>query len=325
MVLNSLGGVLQRLGKFDEAVTTFQKSYEISEKLGDERSLAMVLNSLGGVLHRQGKLDEAVTVFQRSYEISEKLGDERSLAMVLNSLGGVLQRLGKFNEAVTAFQKSYEIEKNLGDDRGQAMVLNSMGVVLSRQKKHEDAANAFNESIQIGRKLGDQSHLAKVYTAFGNSLFYQKKYQEAIIELINGFEIECSLKNLKGTQMVAPNLIQALINLNEFEEANKYIERALLLFPNNLKLLDLQRNIFPENINKQNQNNIIGIVKKLIHKPTGYLFGFIISEEINGEIFFNQKMLMKDDLPKIVVGLPVLFEIDPNSNNPKAKRVWLKD
>ena len=33
MVLNSLGGVLQRQGKFDEAVEAFQRSYEISERL----------------------------------------------------------------------------------------------------------------------------------------------------------------------------------------------------------------------------------------------------------------------------------------------------
>jgi len=45
-VLNSLGGVQQRMGKFDEAAAAFQKSLNISEKLGDERSLAMVLNSL---------------------------------------------------------------------------------------------------------------------------------------------------------------------------------------------------------------------------------------------------------------------------------------
>jgi len=73
-------------------VDAFQSSAAIEEELGNLQGQAMVLNSLGGVFQRQGKFDEAVDAFQRSYAISEKLDDERSLAMVLNSLGGVFQR-----------------------------------------------------------------------------------------------------------------------------------------------------------------------------------------------------------------------------------------
>jgi tetratricopeptide (TPR) repeat protein len=71
--LNSLGGVLQRQGKFDQAVSAFQKSYDISERLDDDRSLAMVLNSLGGVLQRQGKFDEAVSAIQKRYDKCKRL------------------------------------------------------------------------------------------------------------------------------------------------------------------------------------------------------------------------------------------------------------
>jgi hypothetical protein len=49
MALNSLGGVLQRLGKFQEAADALTKAGEIEERLGNERGQAMVLNSLGGV------------------------------------------------------------------------------------------------------------------------------------------------------------------------------------------------------------------------------------------------------------------------------------
>lgn len=54
MVLNSLGGVLQRQGKFDEAVDAFQRSYDLLTKLGDERGQAMVLSRLGSVAQREG-------------------------------------------------------------------------------------------------------------------------------------------------------------------------------------------------------------------------------------------------------------------------------
>ena len=48
MYLNTLGGVLQRLGRFDEAASALERSLEFLMKQRDERGQAMVLNSLGG-------------------------------------------------------------------------------------------------------------------------------------------------------------------------------------------------------------------------------------------------------------------------------------
>jgi len=111
-------------------VDAFQRSSALLVELGDDRGQAMVLNSLGGVLQRQGRFDEAVDAFQRSSAIEEQLGNLRGLAMVLNSLGGVLQRQGRFDEAVDAFQRSYALLVELGDDRGQAMVHTALGKAL---------------------------------------------------------------------------------------------------------------------------------------------------------------------------------------------------
>ena len=80
----------------------------------------MVLNSLGGVLQRMGRFDEAEVAFKRSLAISEQLEDQRSLAMVLNSLGGVMQRLSRFDEAEDAFKRSYDLLVEREDLRGQA-------------------------------------------------------------------------------------------------------------------------------------------------------------------------------------------------------------
>ncbi|HEY2295109.1 MAG TPA: tetratricopeptide repeat protein, partial [Thermoanaerobaculia bacterium] len=91
MFLNTYGGALQRLGRFEEAADALQRSRTIWEEIGDQRGLAMVLNSLGGVLQRLGRFEEAADALQRSRTISEEMGDQRSLAMVLNSLGGILQ------------------------------------------------------------------------------------------------------------------------------------------------------------------------------------------------------------------------------------------
>jgi tetratricopeptide (TPR) repeat protein len=87
-VLNSLGGVLQRLGKFQEAAEALTKARDLEDRLGNERGQAMVLNSLGGVLQRLGKFQEAADALERSKTISEQMGDDRGHAMVSTAWAG---------------------------------------------------------------------------------------------------------------------------------------------------------------------------------------------------------------------------------------------
>jgi tetratricopeptide (TPR) repeat protein len=240
MRLNTLGGALQRLGRFEEAVHAFERSGEIGETQADHNHLAMVLNSLGGVLQRLGRFEEAVQAFERSAKIEEAINNQRSLAMVLNSLGGVLQRLGRFEEAVQAFERSYPLLVESGDERGQAMVLNSLGGVLDRLGRFDEAVKSFEQSIVFGERLNDEMHLAKVHTSYGKALLYYRENQKAFEHLRKAFEIEERKRSLRGIAFVAPLLVRALRYLRRRDDAAKYLDRALKIAPNDPRLHELR-------------------------------------------------------------------------------------
>jgi len=227
MVLNSLGGVLQRLGRFDEAVDAFQHSAAIEEQFGNRRGLAMVLNSLGGVLQRQGRFDEAVDAFQRSAAIEERLGNQRGQAMVLNSLGGVLQRQGRFDEAVDVFQRSYDLLVELGDQRGLAMVLNSLGGVLQRQGRFDEAVDAFQRSHAISEELGDQRSLAMVLNSLGGVLQRQGRFDEAVDVFQRSYDLLVELGDQRGQAMVLNSLGGVLQRQGRFDEAVDAFQRSV--------------------------------------------------------------------------------------------------
>jgi tetratricopeptide (TPR) repeat protein len=199
----------------------------------------MVLNSLGGVLQRLGKFEEAADALQRSKVISEQMGDDRSLAMVLNSLGGVLQRLGKFQEAADALQRSHDLLVQQGDERGQAMVLNSLGGALQRLMRTREADNAFYSSIDLGVKLKDNIHLAKVHTAFGKALVTRGDVAAGLEQLRQGFQLDEQKKNKKGITIVTPLLVNALRQQGKAEEADQFLKRAMALAPNERSLARL--------------------------------------------------------------------------------------
>jgi tetratricopeptide (TPR) repeat protein len=268
IALNGLAGVLQEQGKLDEAAATFQRVVEINEALNDQRSVAIALNGLAGVLQQQGKLDEAAATFQRRVEIREAFNDQRkeswneaeevlrcsqdifeelhdfrNIAMVLNSLGGLLRKQGKWEAAEAMLRCGYNLAaEKLKDKRGQAIILNSLGQVLSQQQDAENfklAIMYFRASITLGQELDDQPHLAKVYTAMGQALLSNRETEQAVIQLIQGFEIDESLTNRFGLGKVTPQLTHALVRLGKRDEALAYCQRALAIDPTNRKLQEL--------------------------------------------------------------------------------------
>jgi len=229
VVLNSLGGVLQRQGKFQDAFEAFKRSAAIEETGGNQLGQAMVLNSLGGVLQRQGKFKEAVEAFQRSFALLVQLGDQRGQAMVLNSLGGVLQRQGKFEEAVEAFKRSLAISENLEDERSLAMVLNGLGGVLQRQGKFEEAVEALQRSARIGEGLQDNRHLGMVLNSLGGVLRRQGKFEEAVDAFERSIAICAHLEDERSLAMVLNSLGGVLRRQGKFEEAVDAFERSIAI------------------------------------------------------------------------------------------------
>jgi tetratricopeptide (TPR) repeat protein len=192
----------------------------------------MVLNSLGSVLQRLGKLQEASNALVKASGIEKHLGNERGEAMVLNSLGGVLQRMGKFQQAADTLMKASEIEERLGNERGRAIVLNSLGGALQRVGKTQEADQAFASCIFLGEKLKDNLLLAKVRTAYGKALVARGDILAGMEQLRQGFFLDAQSSNERGLAIVTPLLVNILRRQGKSQEADDFLTRALAIAPN---------------------------------------------------------------------------------------------
>ena len=109
MVLNSLGGVLQRQGRFDEAVDAFQRSYVILVEQGDEIGQAMVCFGIGKAFLSHGDIEKAALKFCKSFEINEALRNRQGVGIVAPTLSRALVKLGRRDEALTYCQRALAI------------------------------------------------------------------------------------------------------------------------------------------------------------------------------------------------------------------------
>ena len=112
MVLNSLGGVLERLGKTGEASEAFASSINLGVKLKDDMHLAKVRTAYGKALVFRGDLAAGVEQLCQGFSFDERSGNRRGLAIVTPIIVDTLRRLGRSEEAVLFVRRASAIAPN---------------------------------------------------------------------------------------------------------------------------------------------------------------------------------------------------------------------
>ncbi|TMB83020.1 MAG: tetratricopeptide repeat protein, partial [Chloroflexi bacterium] len=98
---------------------------------GDRWGEAFALDSLGVMLGRQGKSEEAAQLLDQALAISRAIGDERGVARALAHLGDVAARSDELDRAKSLYLESLEIRRRLGDLPGIASAMEKLASVVT--------------------------------------------------------------------------------------------------------------------------------------------------------------------------------------------------
>eukprot|EP00242_Pyramimonas_sp_CCMP2087_P014676 CAMPEP_0198203066 /NCGR_PEP_ID=MMETSP1445-20131203/6316_1 /TAXON_ID=36898 /ORGANISM="Pyramimonas sp., Strain CCMP2087" /LENGTH=334 /DNA_ID=CAMNT_0043874295 /DNA_START=342 /DNA_END=1346 /DNA_ORIENTATION=- len=139
--LSKLVALLERQGKYDEAIPLCKRSLTIRTfALSDDNSeVAQNLYQLGGLLWKDQKYDEAVPFYERAFATRKLLpqGSEDPLefAQSLSRLATMFERQGIYDDSITMRRRSLAICKlALGEDHPEvAGTLNDLAELLQRK------------------------------------------------------------------------------------------------------------------------------------------------------------------------------------------------
>ncbi|MBV9385700.1 MAG: tetratricopeptide repeat protein [Chroococcidiopsidaceae cyanobacterium CP_BM_ER_R8_30] len=228
------GYCLGRLGRHDEALTSFNKAIE----LNPDEPLAWHMQSMA--LFTLARYDEALTSFNKAIEL------EPNIAQAWELRGMVLAALERYDEALVSFNKAIKLELN------DAQTWELQGMVLVTLKRYDEALVSLNKAIELDpsnkhswelrggvlRILGcyDEAlasfdkviELDSNYAcAWGNRvlpLYYLKRYKEALVSSNKAIEL--------GNQSSDIFFIRAesLLALNQWDEGSTALDDALHRF-----------------------------------------------------------------------------------------------
>jgi tetratricopeptide (TPR) repeat protein len=206
-VHNSLGIVLSRQGRIEEAIVHYHEALRITPYHANAHC------NLGVALAKQGKIEEAMAHYAEALRIQPDYVEAH------NNLGAALAGEGKIAEAMAHYAEA------LRRDPHHAVAHYNLGIALGEQGKTDEAINHFTEAIRfkpdytlahhnLGIALARQGKIQEAITCFKKALQIDPDYAEGHLNL--GFaylmigDRDAALKEYKILESINPDFATML-------------------------------------------------------------------------------------------------------------------
>ncbi len=209
---NTLGMIMEGMGRIEDAADLYRKAYNCFEAAGSDRGLALVQISLGRLMRITNNFDQALGYLQTAARVLEKKGDTAYLIVALNEIGcAYRQQATAEAQAETAtrakaadyLEQSLKLSKQINNYQAIADNLDDLQILhsqwaqaLKKLSRHKESESCLNQAIKYGREAEAiaKEHglktilaniLANVERASGESDFEKQDYEKAFKHFLN--------------------------------------------------------------------------------------------------------------------------------------------
>ncbi|MHC5735912.1 tetratricopeptide repeat protein [Nostoc sp.] len=218
-IYHYLGMLKADKGEVDEAITLYNQSLEINERIGDVQGKATTLQSLGMLKADKGEVDEAIALYNQSLEINERIGNLQCKAATLHCLGIIHVNKGEVDQAITLYNQSLEITERISNVQGKAATLHELGRIYANKGEVDKAITFYNQSLEITERIGNVQTKATTLHQLGILYVNKGEVDQAIALYNQSLEIEERIGNVQGKAATLNQLGLIYANKGEVEQA----------------------------------------------------------------------------------------------------------
>jgi len=175
---HKLGGLYERWGKRDSALSYYESAAEATE---DNGSRARVYADWSLTEHRQGRDSRSRELIELALRDARSADDPRALAQCHNILGILARAEGDGEASQNYLAESLEFAELLDEPGARAAALNNLALAMANQSKMEEAVQLEQEALQISEALGDRHRSAAIHSNLADML-HQAGDEEAAKE-----------------------------------------------------------------------------------------------------------------------------------------------
>jgi tetratricopeptide (TPR) repeat protein len=208
-VLLRLGQVLDWIGEYEEAETSYRKALSLARESGDGPSQAQCQIAIGELARKQSDYGQAMRWFVRAQDTARQNDDRAGVAKALICIGSLAFYQGNYDEATGTYQRSLTLRRQMQDRQNEANVLNNLGIVAASQGDFERAEDLFGESLTIRRALQQKWAIANSLGNLGQLAIDRQQTDKALAYL----EEALRLHRETGDRWRIGNALHSLANI----------------------------------------------------------------------------------------------------------------
>lgn len=207
-VLNTLGSAFYYLGRYEESETACGKAFESYEKTKDQQARAALMNNLGNLRIREGKWDDAKTLYEESVRLCRERGDVVNEGLFMTSLGYAYHLKEQHEEALSYYRQGEALLEAVGYGAGLAKVKSNLANLLIATGSLEKGEEKWCQAEEIAIEKGDRFLIGYCRLLAGDLLRKKEKPTEALAAYREGKRIFHELKSPNEEEIADRNIAE---------------------------------------------------------------------------------------------------------------------
>ncbi|CAF1376284.1 unnamed protein product [Adineta steineri] len=236
-IYHQLGLIKDNQGKYEEALTFYEKSLAIKQKTlpPNHPDLASSYSSIGSVHYNMGSYPKALSYYEKDLEISQQSlsPTNPSLASSYNNIGLVHYRVNNYSKALSSHEKALEIwQQSLPPNHPHlAFSYNNIGLVHENMGNYPKALSSHEKALEIRQQSLPPIHplLASSYHNIGNVHYNMGNYPKALPSHEKALAIKQQSLPPNHPELAASYNNIGLVhgNMSDYPKALSFHEKAL--------------------------------------------------------------------------------------------------
>ena len=209
---------------YDVALLYYQQILEICKADSAEAGMAGVLNDMGNVYKLTGNDSLALSLYNESLHIAERLKHRHSIANAYRNIGELYFQKKNFQDAFTYYSKCYETGCDKCPPIAFHQVLINMGQVYLAAGDDKNALKFFNKSLSLADSADANYERAVSYSALADVYQSEHNTAAAVEHYRTALNLASNANSLSLRKESALKLSEAYSRRKNYKEAYKYLE-----------------------------------------------------------------------------------------------------